>query len=394
MSNRISSFFLDLFGLEKTEIILTQKAETKAYALAIEDFAIQVAINLIAGLIAKCKFKTVINGKETEDIDFFKWNYEPNVNQNGTEFKTELISKMLYYNEALIVDIAGEMLIADDFKRTPYAIYPNKYTSVRRGDFTSAKTFYEPDVMYFKYANANTKSLLSSLLNGYCELIGQSMEKYKRAGGRKGVVESDTTPQKDEKWNKALADLYGNRFKSYFKDENALIVLPKGMKYTEIPASGSQKSTSDVTDIINLTNEAFAKVGQCFRIPKALLLGDVANLDSSLDETLTTAIDPVVSWLESEIIRKSYGQKAYSNGHYIKIDTTTIKHIDIMDVAGNMNNILSTGLYNIDALLVKLGELPLNTWWSKQYYMTLNNAPVEQIAKPITNNGNNDEKSS
>lgn len=172
MSNRISSFFLDLFGLEKTEIILTQKAETKAYALAIEDFAIQVAINLIAGLIAKCKFKTVINGKETEDIDFFKWNYEPNVNQNGTEFKTELISKMLYYNEALIVDIAGEMLIADDFKRTPYAIYPNKYTSVRRGDFTSAKTFYEPDVMYFKYANANTKSLLSSLLNGYCELIG------------------------------------------------------------------------------------------------------------------------------------------------------------------------------------------------------------------------------
>lgn len=220
------------------------------------------------------------------------------------------------------------------------------------------------------------------------------MEKYKRAGGRKGVVESDLQPQKDEKWNKAISDLYGNRFKSYFKDENALVVMPKGMKYTEIAASGSQKSTSDVTDIINLTNEAFAKVGQCFKIPKALLLGDVANLDSSLDEALTTAIEPVVSWLESEIIRKSYGQKAYSNGHYLKIDTTTIKHIDIMDVAGNLNNILSTGLYNIDALLVKLGELPLNTWWSKQYYMTLNNAPVEQIAKPISSNGNNDEKSS
>lgn len=393
MANRVANFFLDLFGAEKTEIILTQKAETKLYALAIEDFAIQVAINLIAGLIAKCKFKTVVDGKEKEGVEFYKWNFEPNINQNGTEFKTELISKMLYYNEALIFEIGGQMLLADNFTRTPYAIYPNKYTGVSRGDFTSAKTFYEQDVMYFKYSNANTKNLLSGLLDGYCELIGQSMEKYKRAGGRKGVVKSDIAPQKDEKWNKAITDLYGNRFKSYFKDENALVVLPKGMEYTEIQASGSQKSTSDVTDIINLTNEGFAKVGQCFKLPKALLLGDVANLDSSLDEALTTAIEPIVSWIESEIIRKKYGQDAYSKGHYIKIDTTTIKHIDIMDVAGNLNNILSTGLYSVDALLVKLGELPLNTWWSKKHYMTLNNTQVEHIAeKPIK--GNNDEKSS
>ena len=392
MANRISRFFLDLLGA-KTIIELTDKAETKYYALAIEDFAIQVAINLIAGLIAKCKFKTVVDGKETEGIEYFKWNYEPNMNQNGTEFKTELISKMLYHNEALIFEINGQMLIADDFTRTPYALYPNKYTNVRRGDFVSAKTFYENDVMYFKYANADTKTLLSGLLDGYCELIGQSMEKYKRAGGRKGVVKLDISPQKDEKWQEALTDLYGNRFKSYFKNENALVVLPKGMDYSEISASGSQKSTSDVTDIINLTNEAFAKVGQCMRLPKALLLGDVANLDSSLDEALTTALEPIVSWIESEIIRKKYGQDAYSKGHYIKIDTTTIKHIDIMDVAGNLNNILSTGLYSIDELLKKLGELPLNTWWSKEHYMTLNNA----LASKIANNdksGNNDEKSS
>ena len=391
MAGKISRFFLDLWGAEKTIIELSQKAEnTGYYALAIEDFAIQVAINLIAGLIAKCKFRTVVNGEEKEGIDFYRWNYEPNINQNGTEFKTELISKMLYYNEALIFEINGQMLIADDFTRTQYALYPNKYSNVRRGDFTSGKNFYEGDVMYFGYANKDTKELLSGLLNGYCELIGQSMDKYKRAGGRKGVVKTDINPQKDEAWQKALNDLYGNRFKSYYKNENALVVLPKGIEYTEISASGSQKSTSDVTDIINLTNEAFAKVGQCFKTPKALLLGDVANLDSSLDEALTTAIEPIISWLESEIIRKQYGQEAYSKGYYLKIDTTTIKHIDIMDVAGNLNNILSTGLYNVDQLRRKLGELPLNTWWSKQHYMTLNNARAEQIASE----GNNDEKSS
>lgn len=391
MASKISRFFLDLWGAEKTIIELSQKAEdTGYYALAIEDFAIQVAINLIAGLIAKCKFRTVVNGEEKEGIDFYRWNYEPNINQNGAEFKTELISKMLYYNEALIFEINGQMLIADDFTRTQYALYPNKYSNVRRGDFLSGKNFYESDIMYFGYANKDTKELLSGLLNGYCELIGQSMDKYKRAGGRKGVVKTDINPQKDEAWQKALNDLYGNRFKSYYKNENALVVLPKGIDYTEISASGSQKSTSDVTDIINLTNETFAKVGQCFKLPKALLLGDVANLDSSLDEALTTAIEPIISWLESEIIRKQYGQEAYTKGYYLKIDTTTIKHIDIMDVAGNLNNILSTGLYNVDQLRRKLGELPLNTWWSKQHYMTLNNARAEQIASE----GNNDEKSS
>jgi HK97 family phage portal protein len=391
MASKISRFFLDLWGAEKTIIELSQKAEdTGYYALAIEDFAIQVAINLIAGLIAKCKFRTVVNGEEKEGIDFYRWNYEPNINQNGAEFKTELISKMLYYNEALIFEINGQMLIADDFTRTQYALYPNKYSNVRRGDFLSGKNFYERDIMYFGYANKDTKELLSGLLNGYCELIGQSMDKYKRAGGRKGVVKTDINPQKDEAWQKALNDLYGNRFKSYYKNENALVVLPKGIDYTEISASGSQKSTSDVTDIINLTNETFAKVGQCFKLPKALLLGDVANLDSSLDEALTTAIEPIISWLESEIIRKQYGQEAYTKGYYLKIDTTTIKHIDIMDVAGNLNNILSTGLYNLDQLRRKLGELPLNTWWSKQHYMTLNNARAEQIASE----GNNDEKSS
>ena len=66
--------------------------------------------------------------------------------------------------------------------------------------------------------------------------------------------------------------------------------------------------------------------------------------------------------------------------NYVKIDTTAIKHFDLMDVAGNLGNILGTGLYSIDDLLVKLGEVPLNTWWSKEHYMTLNNARVEHIA--------------
>lgn len=377
---RVVEFLVDKFGWNKTEIILQQKAETKKYALAIEDFAIEVAVNLIAGLISKCKFKTIVDGKDTKGHEYYVWNYEPNKNQSGADFKREIVSKLIYYNQALIVENNKQLIIADDFYRESKALYPNKYTSVSRGDFTFGKPFYEKDVMYFRYANKDMTRLLSNLLNGYSDLISQSWGKYKRAGGRKGIMDSNMNPQQSEDWNKAINDLYGNRFKSYFNDENALVVLPKGMKYTEIQASGSQKSTSDVTDIINLTNEAFAKVGQAVRVPSGLMLGNVANLDSSLDEALTTGITPVVEIIESELNRKRYGEAGILNGYYVKIDTTAIKHFDLMDVAGNLGNILGTGLYNIDDLLVKLGEVPLNTWWSKEHYMTLNNARVEHIA--------------
>jgi len=389
---RAIDFLVDKFGLNKTEIILEQKAEKQLiYALAIEDFAIQVAVNLIAGLISKCKFKTMVNGKETEGHEYYLWNYEPNGNQSGADFKRELISKLIYHNEALVIENSKQLIIADDFYREPKALYPNKYTSVSRYDFTFNKTFYEKDVMYFKYSNKDMRGLLSNLMQGYTELINQSMKKYKRAGGRKGIMDSSMNPSNNEDWNKALNDLYGNRFKSYFNEENALVVLPKGMKYTEIQASGSQKSTSDVTDIINLTNEAFAKVGQAVKIPSTLMLGNVANLDSALDEAITTGITPVVEIIESEINRKRYGEIGILNGYSVKIDTTAIKHFDLMDVAGTLNNLLGTGLYSIDGLLKKLGETPLNTWWSKQHYMTLNNAFVENIANQKESKGNTGE---
>ena len=376
---RVVDFFDRLLGNRKEITLLTQRMDEKYYSLAIEDFAIQVAINLIAGIISKCEFKTMVNGKQVKDDEYYLWNYQPNVNQNGTDFIAELISKLIYYNEALIVEVNGQLIIADDFHKKPYAVLENEYTNVRRGELTFNKKFYEKDVMYFHYAHSNIRALLSNILNGYMEIIDLSFKKYKRAGGRKGVMELDITPSNTEEWHKALTDLYGNRFKSYFNNENALVVLPRGMKYTEMQASGNQKSTSDVTDIVNLTKEAFVKVAQAVRIPASLLIGDVANLDSAIDEALTTGILPLVDLLEGEIIRKRYGKEYFKKGYGLKIDTTAIKHFDLMDIATNAEKIIGCGLYNIDDLCEHIGTVPYNTWWSKRHYMSLNFAAIEAM---------------
>ena len=60
--------------------------------LMIDRFAINVAINLIAGLVSKCEFKTYKAGRPFVGKEYYLWNIEPNTNQNSTQFLQEVIS--------------------------------------------------------------------------------------------------------------------------------------------------------------------------------------------------------------------------------------------------------------------------------------------------------------
>lgn len=377
----ISEFFEKHFG-NKTSIVLNEKVITdKAYKLAIEDFAIQMAINMIAGVIAKCEIKTMINGKCIEGDDYYTWNYQPNVNQSGTAFISELISKLLYKNKCLVVESSQQFIIADSFNRTENVLYPNVYDNVSRKNFTFNKTFYEPDVFYFEYANSDIKGLLSSLMCGYSELIELSMSKYKRAGGRKGVVDVDVAAAKTEEAQKELNELFNKRFSNFFNNENAVIRLPRGVKYTDISSPSNQKSTSDVTDITNLTKEAFIRTAQAFKIPPSLLIGDIADVDKLVKQMMTFCICPLISMLEDEINRKYYGREAFLNGSKIIIDTTAIKHIDWFELASAADKLIADGIFSIDELRKKIGETPLNTYWSKKHYLTKNYAELTETGK-------------
>lgn len=375
---RIIEWLRDIFG-KKDTVTLSDKIEMQQYKLAVEDFAIQMAINLIAGAVSKCEFKTLAKGAPVQKGDHYVWNIEPNVNQNSSQFIGEIVRKLLYYNECLVIEQNGQLIVADDFVHTEYALFPDTFTGVRRGEFTFQKTFYAGDVMYFRYSEISIRALLSSLMKGYSDLLSMAVNKYKRAGGRKGIVTTETTPQQDGAWQKALNDLYGNRFKSYFKEENALVVLPRGIKYDEISGEGSKKSTSEVNDIASITKEAFMRVAQAFKIPPALLQGEVADVESLVDEFLTFCIDPLCDLIQTEINRKYYGKEAYIRGYKLMIDTTCVKHIDVFSIADKADKLISAGLYSIDDLREKLGDVPLNTWWSRMHWMTKNYANIARL---------------
>ena len=373
---KIIDFFRDIFQPGKTYKLNQRLTDSVKLQLDIEDFAIQMAINMLAGLVAKCEFKTYIKGKETKADEYYLWNIEPNANQNSSQFLQQLVSKLLHDNEALAVEADGQLLVADSFTATGYALFPATFSGVTvttfGNSFTFDKTFSMADVLYFRLNNQNIRALLSDVMAGYNQLLSMAMGKYKRAGGRKGIAKLNKAATGDEKAKKQTDDLFAKGFKQYFDSENAVVALPNGVEYQEITGEGSKKSTSEVNDIANITKEAFARVAQAFRIPPALLQGDISDISKLMDELLTVCIDPLVDLLQTEINRKRYGKKNYLAGNYIRIDTTCIKHIDIFSIADAADKLIADSLYSVDELRQKIGDAPLSTWWSKGYGRTAN----------------------
>jgi HK97 family phage portal protein len=375
---KIIDFFRDIFNGKDT-VNLSESTETKKFKLQLERFLIEMAVNMLAGLIAKCEFKTYIKNEEVKQDEYYLWNVEPNYNQNSSQFLQELISKLLKNNEALVILENNQLLIADSFTRTPYALYPDTFSNINCRNFSFGKSYSMQDVMYFKLNDENIKALLSNTLSGYSELLDMAFGKYKRAGGRKGTVKLDKPKTGDKEKDKEIDDLFNRKFKQYFQNENAVINLPKGVDYTEIAGEGSKKSTSEIGDIVNITKEIVSRVAQAFRMPPALLQGDIADTSKVIDQLLTFGLDPILDLVETEINRKRYGKIAYLNGSFIKVDTTCIKHIDIFDVAVQADKLISDGLYSVDELRTKLGDMALNTWWSQGHWMTKNYDKIENL---------------
>ena len=384
---KILDWFRNFFG-DKEMIYLNEKIASLSTQIAIEEFAINIAINLIAGSISKCEFQTYMNGKRIKEDEYYTWNIEPNKNQNSTEFIQELISKLLYENECLVIEHNGQLVIADSFSQIEYAVVENIFKNVTRKDFTFPRTYRMSEVLYFRYNNKNIKSLFSNLMSNYNELLDLAIKKYRRSGGRKGTVELEAIMKGDKEKDKLVEDLFQNKFKNYFEAENAVINIPKGVKYEEKNGDGNRKSTSDMVDIQNLIKEAFQRAAQSFKIPPALLMGDIAGIQDVTDNYLTFAIDPLVDLISEEVNRKRYGKIAYLQNSYLRVDTTCIKHIDIFSIAEKIDKLVSNAMYSVDDLLEKVGDTPLNTEWSVKHWITKN---YSEITKLDQEGGDNNE---
>ena len=355
-------------------------------------FAADVAVNMIAGLVGKCEFKTCIKDVDTKKSDWYRWNTQPNSMQSGVEFKQAIVRKLLSEGEVLIIDTIDSLFVAERFEvYQPYLKFPAQYRNVEvmtqsRDLFKFDRSFSESDVYHIRLDNSNVRDMLDGLEVTYNKLLAMSYAKYKRSNGRKGVLEIDKPVSGDEKKKEEQSNSLRRNFSKYYSDENGLAIVPRGMKYTELQGPSNSQS-SEISNFSAITRESFTRAAQAYNIPPALLLGEVADTSKAMDQLLTLCIDPLVHLIENAINRKLYSDSIMS-GSGLRIDTTTIKHIDIFDVAASADKLIADGILNIDEVREAVGRHPLNTEWSRRHWMTKNYENIETAGNAAGGGGN------
>ncbi len=333
-----------------------------------KELAIFSAINLISKGLANSEFRTYFKNKEIKRDNYYLFNVEPNVNQNAQEFWNEAISKLVYENQVLIIQENGSFFIADSFIKGDKVLYPNEFTNVKIGTLTLNKKYYMNEVFYTRFNHQEIVELINGLYASYGKLISHAMRDFCKRGGIKGQVKIGAMLSQRFKDQEALRNFIHEKFKNYFEGQNSILTTEEGFEFIE---SDKNKSTTNSEEINKLIDKVFSVTGTAFNIPKGLLMGDLADLESSLHSFETFCLDPVANMFGDEINRKLYGKKSYLEGTYLKIDTSSLEHIDILKTASNQEALIRNGYSpNEVRRIVKFEEV--DEEWANTHYITKN----------------------
>ncbi len=267
--------------------------------------------------------------------------------------------------------------MADSFCRKPYAFYEDVFSAITIGDLTLQKSYPSSEVIYMQLNNIDARRRLEGSYTSYGQTVAKAVRSMLRQGAQKGILNIDANTSQQQDFQQKLNELINERFKPFYKAESAVLPLQNGYTYTDVTKQGTTATPADINERINYE---FEMAGRAWRIPKALILGDVSEVEKITKNFLTFAIDPITEKLGEEATRKRYGAKQFCKGNYIDINTNCIQHIDIFEQATNSDKLLSSGLYCIDELRTKLGDTAIGSDWSQKHYITKNYAEAEKMA--------------
>lgn len=339
--------------------------------LNVEELVLFSAIDLLASAGATCSWLTYRDGKRYKGADWLAYNMQPNPNQSAAEFKRLLIARMLWDNEALVFEHRGGYYLADSFQRDVRAFVPNQYRGITCNNLSMDKVFREDEVWYFRSANQQVAQLIANLKGLYSQALSEALDKYKRSGGRAGIVEVPNRPSGGKNFEGDVNKLMNERFKAFFSGKNAVVTLHEGWKFIPHDGPASQKGVSEVSDMEAIFRQAQDRACNALHIAPGLLRGDVTGLDDAINYTLAFGLKPILKVIETEVNRKTYGDKLLE-GWGVRIDATHVKVTDVFSVAEKAEKLLQNRLYNVNGLREKLDDELLPFDWAEEYVMTKN----------------------
>lgn len=364
--------FLGKFFTTKTDVVV---GETLKANIFFKELAIQNCIRAIANTLVMAEFETFENGVEIKGSNHYLFNVEPNPNQNAVEFWSEVITRLVYDDECLVIQQGNYLYPAKSFSKIDSSFYEDTFTNVVIKDLELKRNFKSGEVLYFKLHDTKVKKIINGLFIDYAQLLGSAMSGFKRNNRNKGILRVKTLI--NEKDREFYEDLMNDKFKKFFNSENAVLPLQDGYVYEELKRNNT--GVKDSRDIKNLINDIFEMVASGFGVPLGIAKGDIATVDGITDNFLMQCINPKAKIITAELNRKYYGKDAYLKKTYVKMNTSRIRNVDLEKISKSAEVLFRIGVNAIDDNLKMLGREPLNTNWSKERYVTKNYQSVEAI---------------
>lgn len=367
----LQDWFRGLFD-KNGEVELDMVCSDVVAELYFKELAVQACVNLLANALSRCEFITYEEGNEVRKDNYYLFNVEPNPNKSASKFWREVVHKLVYENECLVIQHNDSFYVAESFEVKEFAFLENLYTDVTVKSLSLDRKYRESDVFHFELHDMKIKRLIEGIYASYGSLIGYSKSNYKRSNAKRGTLDIPTTyPQTDEA-KENLQKLLNKQFKTFFEAEGgAVLPLTNGLTYSDLTPQG-YKSGSDSRDIRALIDDVFDYVAIAFQISPQLIKGNVVDTNNALNNLLSFRINPLAETIGDEINRKYYGKEPFLKRTYLKVDSSRIKAVDLKQIAMSLDILFRIGVNSINDNLKIMGREPINEPWADERYITKN----------------------
>nr|WP_052000951.1 phage portal protein [Gracilibacillus halophilus] len=312
--------------------------------------AIATCVNLIARTISQSEFRIKQNGSVQYDEFYYRFNVKPNRNQSASEFWETFVHKIIHDNEVLIIKTdTDDLLIADDFSRTEYAMMDDVFRDVMVKNYTFRRNFISSDVIYIQYSNEDLSRLISSLYTDYGELFGRMLEFQKHNNQIRATVDTENVSKKDKETQNRLQAFIDRMYKAIKNKAFAIVPQQKGFTYQE----KSDRTSSSAEEINKITSGFLDHVARALGIPPALVRGEMADVEKSTRNYMTFCVEPLLKKIKDELSAKFIDKRDFLNGQRINI--RRVSYTNIFDVASAVDKLRSSGVANGHELRDELG---------------------------------------
>lgn len=342
----------------------------------LKNMALQSVIGFVARSVALSTFRhTIDNKRQRGEIDY-KLNVRPNNDQSAFEFWYDAIYRTIEKGECLIIfDDQGDMLIADTFERTEYAIFPDTFKGVTVKGYEFQRVFNMEEVIYFKYGNQRLSRFLDGMFKDYTDLFNRMISLQMRTNQLRGIVKVDSKQSLDAKKMAQLQKFIDDLFKSFYEKSIAIVPNLKGFDYEEI-ASGEGQASKSVEELWKLKDSLINEVADIVGVPQALIHGDIADIDSLMKAYIKFCIDPLNKMIEDELNVKIVGKTDYMQGERIQV--VGLKAKDVTDNSEAVDKLVASGAYTRNEVREKFGDERVDDPEMDKFVLTKNYMTVEE----------------